>query len=319
MRKLIILDRKTLASSVDVSVFERFGELEVRDLTSKEELPGAIADVGVIIANKAILDAGVLSGAEKLRLICLLATGFNNVDVDYCKKRGIGVCNVPDYSTRSVAQHTLALALSLIESTAFYDNYVKSFAYSRSGVPTSHARPYFERAGKTWGIVGLGHIGRAVAKMAEAFGCRVIYTSTTGKNRDNAYRCVSFNELLERSDIVSLHCALNEQTRGLVSAEALSRMRRGALLINVARGPVVDEEALADALGRGRIRGACLDVFSREPLDGDSPLLSPDLGDRLVFSPHIAWASMEAQTRLLEAVCRNIESFDAGGDLNRIV
>ena len=319
MRKIVLLDRKTLADSVDVSGFRAFGDLEIHELTPKEAIADTVADAEIVILNKAVLTSEDLKKAGKLKLICLLATGYNNVDTHYCGEHGIAVCNVPDYSTKSVAQHTFGLALSLIEHTAFYDQYVKSGTYTASGVPTYHGRPYFELDGKTWGIIGLGHIGREVAGLAQAFGCRVIYYSTTGKNQTDDYPSCTLEELLRRSDIVSVHCALNPKTDHLIGARQLRQMKRSAILINMARGRIAVEQEVAAALKEGVIRGFCTDVFEAEPPAADSPLLDPAIADRLMFSPHIAWGSVEAQTRLIHKVCENIESFDAGERLNRVV
>lgn len=319
MKKIIVLDRKTLGDDIDISCFSKFGELKVNDLTPKEKIEDDIKDAEIIIVNKAILNEDNLKNAKKLKLICLLATGYNNVDTSYCKNHGIAVCNVAGYSTNSVAQHTFALALSLIESTSFYDNYIKKGDYSKSNVPTYHGRPYFELYEKTWGIIGLGDIGKEVAKIATAFGCNVIYYSTSGINHNTKYKSCDLNELLIKSNIISIHCPLNERTENLISLDELKLMKKDAVIINMARGKIINENDLCQALKEDIIKGACIDVFEKEPFDEISPLLSKDIESKLIMSPHIAWASIEARKRLIEKVCENIESFYNGGNLNRIV
>lgn len=319
MKKLVILDRKTLGDDIDVSCFNNFGDLKVNDLTPKDKIEEEIKDAEVIIVNKSILNECNLKNAKNLKLICLLATGYNNVDTEYCKKHGIAVCNVAGYSTNSVAQHTFALALSLIESTSFYDNYIKSGNYSKSNVPTYHGRPYFELHDKTWGIIGLGDIGKEVAKIAKAFGCNVIYYSTSGKNNNSEYKSCDLDELLTKSDIISIHCPLNERTENLISLAELKKMKKDAVIINMARGKIINEKDLSIALKEDIIKGACIDVFEKEPIDENSPLLLKEIESKLIMSPHIAWASIEARKRLIDKVCENIESFYNGGNLNRIV
>ncbi len=242
---------------------------------------------------------------------------FNNVDLDYCHRRGITVCNVAGYSSLSVAQHTFALALELLHKNSYYHNYVQSGQYSESGM-FSHIGPrFYELHEKTWGIIGMGNIGRTVAKIAEAFGCQVQYYSTSGKNTKQDYLSVDLETLLKTSDIVSIHCPLNEQTKGLIGEESFKLMKKEAILINVGRGGIVDEEALVEALQNNEIAGAGLDVFEREPLAKESPLLQINDASKLLMTPHIAWATVEARNRLFDLVVDNIQGF-LKGDLKNV-
>lgn len=317
--KLVVLERASLGHDVDISFFEEFGEVVYYDSTTPEETGERVADADVIIASKIPFNAGTLSGAARLKLICETATGYNNVDLAYCKERGIRVTNVVDYCTSVVAQHTLAMTLYLMEKLPVYDNYVKSGAYQRGTVFTWF-EPYFtELYGKTWGIIGLGNIGRKVAQMAQVFGCRVIYYSASGKNTTSDFERVDFDTLLAESDILSLHCPLTERTEKIIDAQALEKMKETAILINVARGPVVDGNALYEALVNGRIAAAGLDVLEKEPIAADNPLGRIKDSTKLIITPHMAWASHEARARCAREVYRNIKSFIAGEERNIIV
>lgn len=319
MRKIVILDQKTLGDDIDISAFNNYGEVKINSLTSPGNVENEIKDAEVIILNKVILNESNLKNAKNLKLICLLATGYNNIDTEYCKKRGIAVCNVAGYSTKSVAQHTFAMVLSLIENINFYDNYIKNGSYTKSDTPTFHGKPYFQLYEKTWGIIGLGDIGKEVAGLAEAFGCNIIYYSTSGNNNNKTYKSYNLNELLIKSDIVSIHCPLNKDTENLITYKELSKMKKTAVIINAARGKIINEADLAKALKEKLIKGACIDVFENEPIKENCPLLNEDIADKLILTPHIAWASIESRNNLIKKVCKNIESFYNGGNLNRIV
>lgn len=319
MRKIVILDQKTLGDDIDISAFNNYGEVKINSLTSPGNVENEIKDAEVIILNKVILNESNLKNAKNLKLICLLATGYNNIDTEYCKKRGIAVCNVAGYSTKSVAQHTFAMVLSLIENINFYDNYIKNGSYAKSDTPTFHGKPYFQLYQKTWGIIGLGDIGKEVAGLAEAFGCNIIYYSTSGNNNNKTYKSYNLNELLIKSDIVSIHCPLNKDTENLITYKELSKMKKTAVIINAARGKIINETDLAKALKEKLIKGACIDVFENEPIKENCPLLNEDISDKLILTPHIAWASIESRNNLIKKVCKNIESFYNGGNLNRIV
>lgn len=307
--KLVVLERNSVGTDVDVSCLEKFGEVSYYPNTVAENTAERVKDADIIIANKAPMNENTLKDAPNVRLICMFATGYDNVDLAYCKSRGIKVTNVVNYSTAAVVQHTFLLALALEEKLAFYDDYVKSGAYAAQDRFTNFDRVFGELEGKTWGIVGMGNIGRRVAQVAQTLGCKVIFYSSSGKSSCTEYERVEFDELLAQSDILSLHCPLSDRTRGLIDKEALSRMKTSAILINVARGPVVDTQALYEALTTGQIAAAGLDVLEKEPISKDNPLGSIMDSTKLIITPHMAWASKEARTRLVDEVAKNIEAF----------
>ncbi len=314
--KLVILERNSAGTDVDVSRFEKFGEVTCYPNTVAANTAERVKDADIILANKAPLNESTLKDAPNVKLICLLATGFDNVDLAYCRSRGIKVTNVINYCTSTVAQHTLLLALALSEKIAFYDDYVKSGAYSAQDRFSNFDRTFYDLEGKTWGIIGMGTIGRRVAGLAQAFGCRVIFYSASGTSTCTDYERVEFDTLLQESDILSLHCPLSDRTRGLINKDALSKMKETAILVNVARGPVVDTQALYDALVADQIAGAGLDVLEQEPMAGDNPLAQIKDSTKLIITPHMAWASLESRTRLVDEVVKNIEAFLAGENRN---
>ena len=314
--KLVVLERNSAGTDVDVSCFEKFGEVEYYPNTVAENTAQRVRDADIIMANKAPLNETTLKDAPNVKLICLLATGFDNVDLAYCKSRGIKVTNGVNYCTSTVAQHTLLLALALSEKLAFYDNYVKSGTYSTQDRFSNFDRAFYDLEGKTWGIVGMGTIGRRVAGLAKAFGCKVIFYSASGKSTCTDYERVEFDTLLQESDILSLHCPLSDRTRGLIDKDALLKMKETAILVNVARGPVVDTQALYDALIANQIAGAGLDVLEREPMTKDNPLAQIKDSTKLIITPHMAWASVESRTHMVQEVVKNIEAFLAGEDRN---
>lgn len=317
--KIVVLEKVSLGNDVDITFYEDFGEVVYYDNTTTEEVAERVADADIIIANKAPLNAKTLAGAKQLKIICETATGYNNVDLDFCKTRGIGVANVKGYSTPIVAQHTFALALYLLEKLPVYDAYVKSGEYAKSPIFTCF-EPYFtELEGKTWGIVGLGNIGKKVAEIAKVFGCRVIFYSASGNNTTTEYERVDFDTLLSQSDIISLHCPLTDRTEKLMNMAAFKKMKNTAILINVARGPVVDEQALYEALISGELAAAGLDVLEQEPIREDCPLAQIKDSAKLFITPHMAWGSNEARTRCAKEVYKNIDSFIKGEMRNRII
>ena len=317
MKKIVILDGKTLGD-IELEKLSKIGEVEYYDTTDISEVKERIRDANIVLTNKVVLNRENLSEASNLEFIAEVATGFNNIDVEYAKEKGIGVANVAGYSTNAVVQHTFALALSLLDEVTYYDSYVKSGEYSKSGLFTCLDKPYYEIEGKTWGIIGLGNIGRKVAKIAEAFGAKVIYYSTTGNNSNGEFSRVSFNELLSKSDIISIHAPLSKNTLGLLDYEALCKMKNSSILVNMGRGPIVVEEDLARAIDENKIRGAALDVFEVEPIKINSPLLTMKNKDKIILSPHIAWASVEARERLFNEVIENIIAFYNGEIRNRV-
>lgn len=317
MKKLVVLDGKTLGD-IDYNLLNEFGECVVYDMTNKSDVADRIKDANIVLTNKVVLNEDNLKEATNLELICEMATGFNNINIEYAKKNGIAVTNVAGYSTNTVVQHTFATLLHLYDKVSFYDNFVKSGEYSKSGMFTNLDKPYNDLMGKTWGIIGLGSIGRGVAKVCEAFGVNVIYYSTSGKNNSSNYRRVDLDELLKESDIISIHAPLNDNTKGLINYENLCKMKKEAIIVNMGRGPIVVDEDLAKAIDEGKIAGAALDVFSVEPIQEDNPLLSVKNKDRLILTPHIAWASIEARNRLFKDLLDNIRAFNRGEKRNRV-
>lgn len=314
--KIVILERNSVGLDVSVDEIGTLGEVTVYPNTTAADVKEKIKDAEIIIANKAPLNEDTLKDAPNVRLICEFATGYDNVDLSYCKSRGIKVANVVNYSTDAVAQHTFALCFYILEKLRHYDDYVKSGAYAAQDRFSNFDIPFTELAGKTWGIAGMGNIGRKVASIAQAFGCRVIFYSASGSSTCREYERVDFDTLLAQSDFLSLHCPLSDRTRGLINLDALKKMKKSAVLINVARGPVVDDEALYTALTEDYIAGAGLDVTGTEPMKDSNPLSRIMDSSKLIITPHLAWASIEARNRCVFETCRNIEAFLKGENRN---
>lgn len=307
--KIVFLDRKTIGEDLDLEKFNDFGEVVMYDFSSPEEVPDRVKDADIIILNKVPINETTIYSAEKLKLVCITATGTNNLDKEYLDKRGIAWRNVAGYSTESVVQHTFAMIFYLFEKLAYYDSYVKEDRYINDKMFTHFAEGFHELSGKTWGIIGLGNIGRRVADVAKAFGCNVQYFSTSGKNNNKDYKQVGLDELLSSSDIVSIHAPLDDNTLHLIDKNALSKMKRSAFLINVGRGPIIVEEDLAWALDNNVIAGAGLDVLDVEPMSENNPLRNIKDSKKLIITPHIAWASIEARRRLMDIIYGQIEEF----------
>ena len=307
--KIVFLDVKTIGEDIDLSGYEALGEVVKYDFSTSEQARERTRDADVIILNKVEINEKSIGDADKLKLVCVTATGTNNLDKEYLAKRGIAWRNVAGYSTETVAQHTFALLFYLFEKLSYYDDYVKSEKYIGDVSFTHFDHVFHELTGKTWGIIGLGNIGRRVADIAKMFGCHVIYYSTSGKNSQPEYERVEFDELLEKSDIVSVHAPLTEETQGLMDAKAFSKMKESAIFLNLGRGPIVVEKDLADALDNGDIAAAGLDVLSVEPMREDNPLRRIKDSEKLIITPHIAWASVEARTRLMEIILGQIKEF----------
>ena len=307
--KIVFLDVKTIGEDIDLSGFERFGEVVKYGFSSPEEARVRTRDADVIILNKVVINEQSIGEAEHLKLVCVTATGTNNLDKEYLEKRGIEWRNVAGYSTETVAQHTFALLFFLMEKLSYYDAYVKSERYIGDTIFTHFENVFHELSGKTWGIIGLGAIGRRVADIAKLFGCRVIYYSTSGKNNQLGYERVDFDTLLKESDVVSVHAPLTAETEGLMNKAAFDRMKKSAIFLNLGRGPIVVEADLADALERGSIAAAGLDVLTIEPMSPSNPLRRIKDSDRLLITPHIAWASIEARTRLMKIIESQINDF----------
>lgn len=307
--KIVFLDAKTIGEDIDLSGFDALGEVVKYGFSTREEARERAKDADVLVLNKVEVNEYTVGEAENLKLVCVTATGTNNLDMDYLDRRGIAWRNVAGYSTETVAQHTFALLFYLMEKLRYYDDYVKSGKYVNDVTFTHFDNVFHELSGKTWGVIGLGAIGKRVADIAGMFGCRVIYYSTSGKNVQPDYERVEFEELLAASDIVSVHAPLNEQTKGLMDRRAFSAMKESAVFLNLGRGPIVVEADLADALEAGEIAAAGLDVLSAEPMREDNPLRRIADSQRLFITPHIAWASVEARKRLMKIVETQIKEF----------
>ena len=307
--KIVFLDVKTIGEDIDLSGFERLGEVVKYGFSSPDEARVRTRDADVIILNKVVINEQSIGEAEHLKLVCVTATGTNNLDKEYLEKRGIEWRNVAGYSTETVAQHTFALLFFLLEKLSYYDEYVKSERYIGDTVFTHFQNVFHELSGKTWGIIGLGAIGRRVADIAKLFGCRVIYYSTSGKNTQAGYERADFDTLLKESDIVSVHAPLTVETEGLMNKAAFDRMKESAIFLNLGRGPIVVEEDLAEALESGSIAAAGLDVLKVEPMSETNPLRRIKDSDRLIITPHIAWASIEARTRLMKIIEGQVRDF----------
>lgn len=303
--KIVFLDAATLGAT-PMDEVKCLGEYVSYPSSTRAEARERVGDCDVLIVNKIVVDDELMSMAPSLRLVCEAATGVNNIDLKAAEARGIKVRNVPAYSTDSVAQSTFMHLLSLAGYAPYFDDCVKSGRYSLGGLFTDISHPYMELAGKTFGIVGMGAIGTKVATIAKAFGMNVVYYSTSGTSHCHDYPSVSLDELLVRSDALSVHSPLNERTKGLIGREELSKMKPSAFVLNLGRGGIVDEAALAEAVDSGVIAGAAVDVFVKEPLPSDSPLMHLSHPERFRFSPHTAWASREALGRLVSTLADNI-------------
>lgn len=290
-----------------LAMIEELGELTCYATSTAEEALERVKDAEVIIINKVKVTRELIDAAPNLHLICEAATGVNNIDLDAAAEKGIPVRNVAGYSTDAVVQETFMHLLSLAGNAPYFDETVKSGAYSASPIFTDVTKPFVELAGKTMGIIGMGNIGTKVAQIAEAFGMKVVYFSTSGTSHCDKYPSLSIEDLMSESDVISIHAPLNERTNGLIGAGELALMKKSAFILNMGRGGIIDEAALAEAISSGRIAGAALDVFCKEPLPADSPLLHTAHPERLRFTPHTAWASVEARRRLADGIAENIK------------
>lgn len=313
--KIVFLDALTLGEDIDLSSFEEIGETVVYPTTPPELVSERVRDCNVVVTNKMKLGRENLSAADKLELICVTATGFDNIDVEYARSRSIGVCNVVGYSTDSVAQITVAAVLALCNSLFDYRAYVADGSYTESGVANVLTPVYHELEGKTWGIVGFGNIGKRVGRIAEALGCKLLVNK---RSPEAEYECVDIDTLCERSDVITVHAPLNDSTRGLINAERIKKMKRGVILVNMARGAVTDEAAIAEAVKEGRIAGFASDVYSTEPFSREHPFYEIKDRRNVCLTPHMAWGAYEARVRLCEEVKANIESYLRGEERNRV-
>ncbi len=316
---IVLLDAQTLGNDLDLSLFKKYGNLKIYGTTKPSEILDRAAEAEIIILNKVIMTENVMKELKNLKLICITATGYNNIDIKAAEKLGIAVTNVAGYSTESVAQHTFSMLLYILQHMRYYDNYVKGKNWSQSPVFTHIERSWYEISGKRWAILGLGTIGKRVAKIAQSFGAEIVYYSTSGKNDDSEYQRLELDEILRTSDIISIHAPLNERTENLLTFKELSLMKKESIIVNAGRGGIINEKDLARALNEEIIRAAALDVISTEPMADENPLININNSERLFISPHIAWASTEARLICIHGVSLNIESFMDGERRNRIV
>lgn len=315
---IVVLDRMALGDDIDMSVFEKLGKVTIYEQTAPDDVIDRLKDADALLTNKVVIGKNEMDMLPNLKYIGINATGTNNIDLEYAAKKNIAVTNVKSYSTDSVVQHTFALLFYVYEKLRHYDDFVKQGKYCDYGCFTYFGERFAQLSGKTWGIIGLGEIGRKVAGIARAFGCHVIYYSTSGRNNNPDYERVDFYELLGRSDIVSIHAPLNANTQNLMNKEAFRKMKQEAVLINVGRGPIVNEADLLWALNENKIAAAGLDVISVEPMRKDNPLYGYNDSRRLIITPHIAWATNEARQRLVDEAYLNLEAFINGKERNRI-
>ena len=307
--KIVFLDSATLGESVDYSAIEQFGELKLYPHTSIEEVNERVSKARVVIVNKVKLYKEQIDAAPLLKLICVAATGTNNVDTEYAKSKGVEVKNVVAYSTESVVQITFGSILALLNHTQYFDNIVKSGEYSKSPHFTDTGRSFSEIAYKKFGIIGMGTIGKRVAEVASAFGAKVMYYSTSGVPHFKKYPAVTLEELLSTSDIISIHSPLNDKTKNLISMKEIRLMKPDAIIVNMGRGGIVNEQDLAKAIDFDLIAGASTDVYEQEPIPADHPFLCVKNREKLILTPHIGWSGETAKKRLLEGIAANIEKF----------
>lgn len=304
--KIVILDALTFGNT-SLEGFDELGQVSVYETTSAEQTLDRIKEANVIVTNKVVITAELMDSCKNLQLVCVAATGMNNVDLEGAKERNIAVKNVAGYSTDSVIQHTFSMLFYLMGHSRYYDEYVKDGSWSKSGLFTHVAQPFFELKGKKWGIIGLGEIGRGVARIASAFGAEVSYYSTSGKNDNDAYKRDTISNILEQSDVISVHAPLNADTQDLIAHSELLMMKDSAILLNLGRGGIVSEEALSYIMDAKPIYVG-LDVLAQEPMREDHPLLTIKAKERLYITPHIAWTSVEARQKLIASVIENIKN-----------
>ncbi len=307
--KIVFLDAQTIGSDIDLSHFDQLGEVVKYPFSTPEQVPERVTDADVLILNKVVVNEASIGTAKHLKLVCVTATGTNNLDKDYLDSKNIAWRNVAGYSTESVAQHTFALLFFLLEKLRYYDDYVKNDCYTNDVSFSHFAERFNEINGKTWGIIGLGNIGRRVASIAQAFGAKVIYTSPSGSAPQDGYHQVDLDTLLSESDIVSVHAPLNEYTENLMDAAAFAKMKPSAIFLNLGRGAIVVESDLCDALEHNVIRAAGLDVLCEEPMSIHNPLRRIKDSRKLLITPHIAWASVEARTNLMNIIYHQVEDY----------
>ena len=304
---IVILDRKTLGLDIDMAIFETFGNVKNYDCTKPNETIERLKEADIVITNKVVISKEVMENTN-LKLICVTATGMNNIDLESAKQKNIEVKNVAGYSSASVVQLAFSMIFKIMQKLDYYKKYVDEGNWQKSDIFTHIDKPFFELDGKKVGIIGLGDIGKNFAKKALAFDCEVMYFSTSGKNSNSEYKQVSLDELLNNSDVITIHCPLNENTKDLLNYENMKNIKDGAILLNLSRGGIINEADLAKIIDEKEIYCG-IDVASVEPILEDNPLLNVKNKDRLILTPHIAWASVEARNRLMKMVAKNIEEF----------
>ncbi len=307
--KIVFLDRESLGKDVSFSSIEKFGQFISYDYTAPEDVASRISEADILIVNKVIIGKEQIDSAPRLKLICVAATGTNNIDSAYASAKNILVKNAVNYSTNSVVQTTFAALLSLITNVGYFDDCVKSGKYSNSRHFTDTGRTFSEISGKRYGVIGMGTIGKKVAQVATAFGAEVVYYSTNGVAHCPDFKSVSLDELLQSCDIISIHAPLNEKTENLLSINQLRQMKSSAVLVNMGRGGIVNETDLVTALNENIIAGAVIDVFTKEPISKEHIYFSIKEKSKVILTPHIAWASKEARSLLVNKISENIENF----------
>ena len=307
--KIVFLDQKTIGDDIDLSGFDALGEVTKYNFTTPEEAPERVKDADVLIINKVPINEQTIGTAKNLKLVCVTATGTNNLDKDYLDSHQIAWRNVAGYSTVTVTQHTFAMLFYLLEKLRYYDDYIKNGNYINDTSFTHFAEHFSEINGKTWGIIGLGAIGRRVAQIAQVFGANVIYYSASGRPAQDGYTQVDFDTLLTTSDIISVHAPLNEYTENLIDKQAFEKMKNSCIFLNLGRGPIVVEQDLYQALVDDQIAAAGLDVLCQEPMSETNPLIRVQDSSRLLITPHIAWASVEARTRLMQIILNQVKEY----------
>lgn len=313
--KITVLDINSIGTDIDISPITSLGECDIFGSTDPKDVSSRLKSTDIAVINKVKMTAEVLENTPELKLICVAATGFDNIDTAYCRAHGIGVANVPAYSTDSVAAVTVAQVLSLMTHLNEYSRFVSDGSYSRSGAPNCLSPAFNDLCGKTWGVIGYGNIGKKVADVARAFGCKVIYSKNTPVDDRN---CVDIDTLCSQSDIITLHCPLNGSTKKLIDCRRLSLMKQSVILVNAARGAVCDEEAVAAAIENKKIAGFGCDVYSEEPFTGSHPFDRIKSMDNVCLTPHVAWASREARAKVIFEISENIKAFAKGEKRNRV-
>ncbi len=305
--KIVFLDRKTLGDDISLEQFNSYGDVETFDVTKENETLNRVQGATIVVTNKVVIDKNIMDNSD-IKLICIAATGMNNIDLEYAKQKGIAVKNVAGYSTSSVAQLALSFVLQFVQKIEHYNNYGQN-EWKNSDIFTNLDKPFYELDGKSWGIIGLGDIGKKVATVAKALGCDVKYYSTSGKNNNNEYEQLSLDKLLETCDVITIHAPMNEQTNNLINKTNMQNIKKGAILVNLGRGGIVNEQDISTVINSNQDLYYGTDVVVKEPIEATSPLLNINDKNRISITPHIAWASKEARVRLLEGIENNIKEF----------